>query len=128
MDFPYTADVEVARLRADIKNPRLADQPDRQRDAFGRLAEEASDRFLALAKDVRDHGPGPQPFIVIPGDDGLDHDDTSYIVLDGNRRLAVLKALETPDILSGHLTESEMRSLKGRKDGYEPVREVMCVV
>lgn len=128
MEFPYVADIEVARLRVDVKNPRLADQPDRQRDALGRLAEVQSDRFLALAKDIAEHGTGPQPFIVTPGDDGLNDEDASYIVLDGNRRLTVIKALETPDLLSGHLTESEMRTLKSLKDNYSPVREVACVV
>jgi hypothetical protein len=128
VEYPYTTDIEVARLRADVKNPRLAEQPDRQRDAFGRLAEVASDRFLALAKDIRDHGTGPQPFIVMPGDEPTDGEGESFIVLDGNRRLAVLKALETPDIVVGHLTESEMRTLKGLKDGYEPITDVGCVV
>lgn len=61
-------------------------------------------------------------------DDGLDEGDESYIVLEGNRRLAVLKALETPEILTGRLSDSEMRTLKGFTDGYEPIREVNCVV
>lgn len=126
--YPYVAEIEVPRLRIDVKNPRIANQPDRQRDAYGRLAEVQSDRFLALCKDVVNHGLGPQPFIVTPGDDGGDPETDPFIVLDGNRRLAVLKALETPDIVEGYLTETEMRQWKALKDGYDPIREVLCAV
>lgn len=127
-DYPYVAEIELARLRVDVKNPRLAMQPDRQRDAYGRLAEVQSDRFLALCKDIVHHGLAPQPFIVIPGDDDGYPDTDPFIVLDGNRRLTALKALESPDVLDGRLTESEMRQLKALKDEYEPIREALCVV
>jgi hypothetical protein len=127
-EYPYVAEIEVPRLRLDVKNPRIANQPDRQRDAYGRLAEVQSDRFLALSKDVVNHGLGPQPFIVIPGDESGDPETDPFIVLDGNRRLTVLKALESPDIVEGHITESEMRVLKALKDGYRPIGEVLCVV
>lgn len=126
--YPYVAEIEVPRLRIDVKNPRIANQPDRQRDAYGRLAEAQSDRFLALCKDIVNHGLGPQPFIVTPGDESGDPDTDPFIVLDGNRRLTALKALETPEIVEGNLTEAEMRQLKGLKDAYNPIDEVLCVV
>lgn len=128
MHYPYLIETDVPRLRIDVKNPRIASQPDRQRDAYGRLAEAQSDRFLALCRDIASHGLGPQPFIVTPGDDSGDPERDPFIVLDGNRRLAALKALETPDILEGHLSEAEMRQLKVLKDGYDPIRDVVCVV
>lgn len=127
-EYPYVAEIEVPRLRIDVKNPRIANQPDRQRDAYGRLAEVQSDRFLALSKDIINHGLGPQPFIVTPGDESGDSETDPFIVLDGNRRLTVLKALESPDLVDGHLTESEMRQLKAFKDDYRPIGEVLCVV
>lgn len=126
--YPYFAEIEVSRLRIDVRNPRIANQPDRQRDAYGRVAEAQSDRFIALCRHIARHGLGPQLFIVTPGDDDAEEESTQFIVLDGNRRLTALKALETPDLLTGRLSENEMRQLKAAKDGYEPLREVNCVV
>lgn len=127
-DYPYVTEIDVPRLRLDLKNPRIPNQPDRQRDAYGRLAEVQPDRFLALCKDIVNHGLAPQPFIVTPGDELGDPEADPFIVLDGNRRLTVLKALETPDVVEGHLTESELRQLKALKDRYDPIRQVVCVV
>jgi hypothetical protein len=121
--YPYAADLELAKLRLDLKNPRLATEPDSQRDAFKELAEAQGTKLLALCTHIAHHGLNPvQPFLVIPDD------DNQFIVLDGNRRLTALRALEQPDLISDRFGESERRQLRRLASIFTPPEEVPCVV
>jgi hypothetical protein len=121
--YPYAADIETAKLRLDLRNPRLPDEPDSQREAFEQMAEVQGSKLLTLCKHIAHHGLSPaQRFIVIPDD------DNQFIVLDANRRLTALRVLENPDLVSGHLTESELKVLRQLADTYEPLEDVPCVV
>ena len=121
--YPYAADIELARLRLDLKNPRLATEPDSQRDAFRELAEAQGPKLLALCRHIARHGLNPgQPFLVIPDD------DSQFIVLDANRRLTALRALEQPDLISDRLGGSERRQLRQVATTYTPAEDVRCVV
>jgi hypothetical protein len=121
--YPYTADIEVAKLRLDVRNPRLASIPDSQREAFGEIANAQGPKLLALCKHIARHGLSPaQRFIVIPDD------ENQFIVLDANRRLTALRALEQPDLLAGRLSESDMRQLRHLSETYSAPSEVACVV
>jgi hypothetical protein len=121
--FPYVADIELARLRLDLKNPRLASEPDSQREAFEAMAEAQRGKLLSLCRHLAHNGLSPaQRFIVIPDD------ENQFIVLDANRRLTALRALEQPELLSGHLLEGEMRQLRQLSDTFEPPEDVACVV
>jgi hypothetical protein len=121
--YPYTADIEVAKLRLDLRNPRLPDEPDSQREAFEQMADAQGSKLLALCKHIARYGLSPaQRFIVIPDD------DNQFIVLDANRRLTALRALEQPDLVQGQLSEAEMKQLKQLTDRYEPLDDVPCTV
>jgi hypothetical protein len=121
--YPYTADIEVAKLRLDLRNPRLPDEPDSQREAFEHMSDVQGSKLLALCKHIARHGLSPaQRFIVIPDD------DNQFIVLDSNRRLTALRALEQPDLVQGQFNETEMRLLRQLADTYEPPEDVPCVV
>lgn len=121
--YPYTADIEVAKLRLDLRNPRLPNEPDSQREAFEQMADVQGGKLLALCKHIAHHGLSPaQRFIVIPDD------DNQFIVLDANRRLTALRALEQPDLVRGQLNEAEMKQLKQLADSFEPAEDVPCVV
>src|SRR5437868_6568286 len=122
-NFPQFADIEVAKLRLDLRSPRLPDVPDSQREAFEQMADAQDSKLLALCKHIARHGLSPaHRFIVIP-DDG-----NQFIVLDANRRLTALRALEQPDLVQGQLSESDMKQLKQMADTYEPPDDVPCVV
>ncbi len=121
--YPYAADIELAKLRLDLKNPRLATEPDSQRDAFQDLAEAQGPKLLALCRHIVLHGLNPaQPFLVIPDD------DNQFIVLDANRRLTALRALEQPDLVSDRFAEAERRQLKHLASTYTPAEDVRCLV
>src|SRR5664280_1862440 len=121
--FPYAADIEVPRLRLDLRNPRLPGRPDSQREAFEAVAAEQRAKLLGLARHIARHGLSPaQRFIVIPDD------ESSFIVLDANRRLAALKALENPELMQGFLKDAEMAQLRTIAANYEAPDDVPCVV
>lgn len=120
---PVSEDIEVPRLRFDVHNPRFPGRPDSQLEAFEEMARDQKVKILALARHIAQNGLSPaQKFIVIP-DDG-----SSYIVLDANRRLAALKALENPELMKGILTEPQMAQLRTLAATYAPPDEVACVV
>lgn len=123
--YPYDDDLPVAALRADVKNPRLPQEQPSQREAFASMATEQSDKLLALARHLVEHGVNPTDrLIVIP--DGAD----GFVVLDGNRRLTALRALETPEVVADHLKASAARQLKRLAEMYKkaPVEKVACAV
>ena len=123
--YPFLADIEVARLRVNSKNPRLPGDPATQRDAMAEMVEDQRGRIVALATHIASHGLNPaQRFLVVADDDNEDE----FVVLDGNRRLVALKALEHPDSLRGLLTDAELRQVKAAADGYLPISDVPCVV
>lgn len=121
--YPFSADIEVPRLRFDLRNPRVPGEPDSQKDAFEEVATEQKAKLLGLARHIAKNGLSPaQRFIVIPDDGNF------YIVLDANRRLAALKALEQPDLMQGILNEGQMAQLRTLAAEYEPPEDVACVV
>jgi hypothetical protein len=121
--YPYPDDIEVSKLRLDLRNPRLPNTPDSQREAYGQMAEGQGPKLLVMAKHIARHGLNPaQRFIVIPDD------DSQYIVLDANRRLAVLRALEQPDLIKGRVDESVLKQLKQLSENFEPPDDVPCIV
>ncbi len=84
-------------------------------------------KTLMLAKDIVENGLNPADLpIVMPAKDS----ENRYVVLEGNRRLVALKALENPDTFVGALdggTLSAMRSL-ARKYQESPIDLIQCLV
>lgn len=93
--YPHDDSIDVNRLLFDIRNPRIPDENIAgQRQAMLRLAEMQGSKLVGLAQHIADHGLNPaQRFIVIPK--GMD-----FVVLDGNRRLSAIKALESPAVFN----------------------------
>lgn len=121
--LPVSEDIEVPKLRFDLHNPRFPGRPDSQREAFEEMARDQKTRLLGLARHIARYGLSPaQKFMVIP-DDG-----NSYIVLDANRRLAALKALEQPELMQEFLNDSQLAQLRTLAAEYDPPEDVPCVV
>lgn len=121
--FPYQTDIELHRLRLDLRNPRLPTVSDSQKEAFEAVAAEQKGKLLALARHICERGLNPaQRFIVFPDD------ESSFIVLDANRRLAALKALEQPELMQAALSDTQIAALRKLASDYEPPDDVPCVV
>jgi hypothetical protein len=121
--YPYSADIEVSKLRLDLRNPRLPDVPDSQREAFEDMADIQGAKLIGLCKHIARHGLSPAlRFVVIPDD------ENQFIVLDANRRLTALRALEQPDLVKGCLTDAQLAQLKQISESYTAPEDVPCVV
>lgn len=123
--YPFEELIPVTDLRLDTKNPRLPDVQKSQVEAIHTMAKVEQDKLIALAAHIVSHGLNPADrFIVIPDD------DNSYAVLDGNRRLTVLRALNSPDLITDLLSEKSTRQLKRLAEQFSvaPVTDVYCVV
>jgi len=123
--YPYEEDIPISKLRVDLKNPRLPDVQDSQLDAFHTMAKVQEDKLVALAKHIIMNGLNPaEKFILIPDD------EEQFIVLDGNRRLSALRALDSPEIVQGKLSIVAAKQLKQLGDIYPetPIADVPCIV
>lgn len=114
-----------ADLLIDLSNPRIPREVAGQRDALRALAEQQKQKLLALAEHIVTYGrlhPAELPLVIRSG--------SGFIVLEGNRRLTALRALETPEIFVGALAPKildEIRSLSA-KYRRSPINEIYCIV
>ena len=91
--MPEFKDIDRALLRLDAQNPRLAHVEDRQAEAIHKLWGLFPDKLLGLASDIVAHGMDPSARLIVVGfGEGSD----AYTVLEGNRRVAALRALDNP--------------------------------
>ncbi len=113
-------------LLIDVENPRLPQPNVGQRDAQRAIAYHQDRKLIALAKDIVEHGLNPADLpIVMPLNDDLKR----YVVLEGNRRLVALKALESPEWLVGAVGASAVAAMrKLSKDYHEaPLESIQCL-
>ena len=119
--------VPLADLRADTANPRLAQTSEGQRETLRALAAEQGTKLTVLARDIVAYGLNPgDPFYVIQLEDGLQR----FVVIEGNRRLAALRALENPDIFEGAIKSGTLTALRrlGKRFQDAPIEMVNCTL
>ena len=119
--------VPLADLRADTANPRLAQTSEGQRETLRALAAEQGTKLTVLARDIVEYGLNPgDPFYVIQLEDGLQR----FVVIEGNRRLAALRALENPDIFEGAIKSGTLTALRrlGKRFQDAPIEMVNCTL
>lgn len=119
--------VPVSDLLVDVQNARLEEEQQSQQAAILALARQQGRRIMKLAQDIVDKGIDPTalPAIVATGDL-----QKRYIVLEGNRRIVALKALETPSLITPVLRPSQQRRLVelSRRFMRAPISEVQAVL
>ncbi|MGB8890207.1 MAG: ParB/Srx family N-terminal domain-containing protein [Candidatus Korobacteraceae bacterium] len=117
--------VSPAALSADNKNPRIADEGLGQRDVLLSIAKAADGEIAKLAADIVQYqslDPSALPIVI----KAVEPD--RYIVLEGNRRLTALRALETPSMFEGAFSSSvydEIRKISAVYQGA-PITEINC--
>lgn len=125
--MPSHKPIPLVDLLIDTLNPRLEDEPSNQRKAIQAVATLQKEKLATLAEDIVEYGINPSDSpIVIPAPAQQDR----YIVLEGNRRLAALKALENPDLLAEAVDEKLVRRFRELNKRYQtnPIVEIDCVV
>lgn len=123
----YREEIPVSQLLLDVKNPRLPQVQGSQREAIRTMARTLGPKLVALAEHIGNKGLslGDLP-IVMPSEDEVDQ----YEVLDGNRRLAAIRALETPELVAAALKSGAAKKLATLSSSYKknPVESMLCVV
>jgi hypothetical protein len=119
--------IPLSDLLFDTENPRLVETQESQQAAALELARQQGDNLLRLAEDIVQHGLDPTSLtaVVATGDRRK-----RYKVLEGNRRIVALRALETPSLISPALSSTGNRKLGelARRYALDPVISVPCVL
>jgi hypothetical protein len=125
--MPETVPLSPADLLIDEQNPRISQPNAGQLKAQQSLANLLQVKLQKLAEHIVANGtnPGDLPF-VMPFKDDLNR----YVVLEGNRRLAALRALENPEWLSGFVDAGVLTAIRklSRKYLDNPIEQIFCVV
>jgi len=125
--MPEIASISLSDVLIDTQNPRLEQPNTGQREALRAFAAHPKSKLIALAKDIISHGLNPSELpIVMPFHDDLKR----YVMLEGNRRLTVLKALENPEWLVGAMQPSEVQEMRRLSKEYQqnPIESLQCIV
>jgi hypothetical protein len=97
--------LSIEELLLDSENPRI-DSADSQRDALQKILDDQGEKLFELAQDIADEGLSPiERLLVVSEDNSSDR----YIAMEGNRRVASLKILSNPNVLSGIKIETRLR-------------------
>lgn len=122
-----TVSVRVADLLLDQRNARLKDEQTTQPATYLALANLNPKYLLEMAEDIVENGLDPLslPAVVATGDKRK-----RYTVLEGNRRVLALQALETPSIVQAELSKSQQKRLNELSARYhkDPLDEIECVL
>ena len=84
--------INIADIQLDERNPRFTPVSN-QKEAINVMFDELGEKLYELAKDISEHGLDPSKRLIVFKEKG------KFIDGDGNRRVTVLKALETPDLI-----------------------------
>jgi len=89
-------DLSIDQLLLDSENPRIGSASN-QRDALQKIIDDQGDKLAELAQDISDEGLSPiERLLVISEKKGANR----HVAVEGNRRVAVLKILANPAVLS----------------------------
>jgi hypothetical protein len=120
-------DLPIEDLFLDLLNPRLG-RVDTQSEALRAIIDLGVTYFRNMMNSVKEHGLDPGDSFYIMSDE--DEDET-YIVVDGNRRLAAIKTLIEPAVLASlGLPAGQLKLLQKAAEGFErkKVDAVSCVL
>ncbi|KOO57251.1 hypothetical protein WH43_14250 [Rheinheimera sp. KL1] len=92
--------VQLEKILINTENPRFPEPQDGERSAINKMIELQGDRIVQLARDICEYGLDPtEKIIVIPHISEKEH----FTVLEGNRRITVLKTLKEPNLINDDL-------------------------
>ncbi len=119
--------ISPADLLIDQENPRISQLDLGQHEAIQALAQLQGRKLLALAKDMVRYGLNPSELSIVMPHEG---DLKRYVVLEGNRRLVALKALENPELLVDAVEAKVLKEIRKLSHKYQdnPVESVECLV
>lgn len=125
--MPETISIAVADLLLDPGNARLPATQASQPHTVLAMAQQQGTKLLNLAESILRRGLDPSSLpIVVPSQE----EESRYVVLEGNRRISAIKAMETPSlVLSAFQPRDRKRLLQLAEDyAQDPRHFITCVV
>jgi len=121
-----TATIKLDNLIVNTENFRYETVND-QREAIMRMLEEKRAKLVNLAQHILKHGLNPNDKIQVSPSS---HEKSKYIVLEGNRRVLILKLLENPDLIDDPSFLTIKKRFQALKKDYEDrlIDELECIV
>jgi hypothetical protein len=122
--------IPLVNILVDAENPRISQPSMGQREAIRGIAtedEQAPRKLLALARHIVQNGLSPTEHMWVMPFKGKEE---RFVVLEGNRRFAALKGLESPDLFDGAISSNLLEALRRLNKQYikAPVEDVSCVI
>ena len=108
MSIPKKQNLKLSNLYLDLLNPRFEEQKS-QNEALNTMAMDQKDKLLVLLRDIIINGLNPSDIPIVMPD--LEKKN-GYVVLEGNRRVAALKLLGKPTIISNSSLRKKYESLQ----------------
>ncbi len=120
-------DIPITDLLLDGRNPRLEDELEGEQETALSLADQQGERIVKLADDIVRYGTDPTTLVGVVA---LGDIRKRYKVVEGNRRVLALKALETPSLISPILSQRDAAKLAKLSSDYSrhPLDEIPCVL
>ncbi len=117
--------VDLSSLNINIENPRF-EMVGNQREAIKVMIDDQKEKLIKLAEDIINEGLNPGDPIFIATHEKI---DGQYNVLEGNRRVTVLKLLENPDLIP-ETNKSLLTKFKNLSEKYRksPIEKITCVL
>jgi hypothetical protein len=116
--------IELAQLNVDLTNYRIGEF-DTQREAIKALLAHQGKKIANLARDILELGTlNPSEHLIVIHDP---EEDGQYLVLEGNRRVAALKTMDTPALADGLPIAKDFTKLAAQF-AESPIRTVSCLV
>ncbi|MFC8247480.1 ParB N-terminal domain-containing protein [Streptomyces chartreusis] len=112
-------DFAVTDLSLDGQNPRHAMPTPTTREAIAALLRKDPDKLVRLAQNIAEKGVNPTELPIVV------HEENQVVVIEGNRRLAALKALSDPNLVDDPRVRQQMGIIARR---HSVPRTVRCVV
>lgn len=123
-------ELNLDELQLDLKNPRF-DGLANQREALQKIVQSQGSKLVNLAEDIMENGMSPAHRMLVVKAPGKS--SKSYVVMDGNRRLAALRILANPSVLYGLSGVGDLTAQKLRKlakdfslDSVQPFDAFAC--
>lgn len=118
-------DVAVADLLLDAGNARLSQAEDNQHDAALAITQQQGTRLIRLAEHIVTHGLDPSQLPLIAA---TEDKKKRYVVLEGNRRVLVLKGLDTPSLVFPALKQSDQKKWAKLAAEFQakPITSIKC--
>lgn len=118
--------ISLNNLLIDTDNPRLEGSLQDQRAAICAMAVNQGPKLAVLAKDIVENGLNPSDSLIVTQ---LEEESGYFVILEGNRRVAALKILEDPGLISGAVEDTLVSRFRKLITQYKDfVKEVQCVV